>query len=223
MDDRCPVVFYTTDVRNARLSELLRMCPPGPLGKLSAVLVKVLRIPGPVLMGMAFHDVRCCTFQEIPELFQHFTEEIRILEEMGFSSATALRVPMAGRGSCCSLAFLGEDPAVYANLVFSRTEVKGREYGESGLSFVSRDASIVWATSGMSHLLDGPDGIRTLYCPPGPVEKLLEAHLSRLVDVPKSTLRHFEAEELLPALLELEAMITDFNIARGGVQAADRS
>lgn len=214
MDDRRGVRYYTTDVRYARLSELLRMSPPGPLGKLSAFVVKVLRLPGPVLMGMAFYDTRRCAFSEIPELFQRFAEEIRVLGEMGFSPAVALRMPMIGGGSCCSLALLGEDSTVYANFVFCRSEVEGREYGESGLSFVSRDTSVVWATSGMSHLLDGPDCVRAMYCPPGPVEKLLETHSSRLAGVPRASLLHFDCEDLTAHLLELEAMITDFNIAR---------
>ncbi len=210
-----PLVYYTTDARRAKLPELFRMSPPGPFGKLSVILVKLLQLPSPVHMGMALCNAHQCSFSEIPELFQRFDKEVDALGEMGFRPVVALRMPITSAGSCCSLAMLGEDPTVYANIVFSSAAVGGREYGESGVSFVSREESEVWATSSMAHMLDGPACVRALYCPGFPVERLHKTHFQRLSAVPPSALRHFSPETLWSDLLEMEAMVTDFNIARG--------
>jgi|GEM_PF-1892630 len=215
MEDPSSLVYYATDARRAKLRELYRMSPPGPFGKLSAVLVKVLQLPSPVHVGMALCDARRCSFSEIPELFERFQMEIDALGEMGFQPAVALRMPVAGVGSCCSLALLGEDPTVYTNIVLSSAEVGGREYGESGVSFVSRGDSAVWATTAMNRLLDSPACIRIIYCPGCSVELLLETHINRISAVPPRDLKHLSAGDLCSALLEVETMVADFNIARG--------
>lgn len=215
MEGHSTVVYYATNTRRATLGELLRMSPPGIPGKLTAILVKVLQLQIQPQMGMALYDARLVPFSEIPELYEYFSKQIDSLEGLGFHQAAALRMPMVGGGSCCSLAFLGRDSLVYANIVYSRALADGRAYGESGVSFVSRGDSAVWATTSMNRLLDSPACIRIIYCPGCSVERLLETHINHISAVTPRDLKHLSAGDLCSALLEVETMVADFNIARG--------
>jgi hypothetical protein len=208
-------IYYVTEARNATLRELLRLSPPTVSGKLGALFLKILKPASPPQMGMAFNDPLRCSVADIPELTKMFDSTIRSLAHLSFSPSIAMRLPTLGEGSCCSLALLGKVPTVYANIVHSKAWANGQEYDESGLSFISRDATTVWVTSGLARTLNSPQVFNVEHYPAHSPEILYTAHCKRIKAVPPETLRVFDIENLWFTLRENEAMITEFNIGRG--------
>lgn len=205
-------VYYATEARNATLRELLRMSPPTMGGKLGAILLKILRVPGSPQVGMALHDVARCSPADVLELRAMFDDTITRLSQLGFSPTIAQRLPILGDGRCSSLAFVGNDPTVYAIIVYASSQ----EYDESGLSFISRNATTIWTTSNMAQTLDNPQAFNTHYRPGMSPEHLYSTHYKRLKEVPTNTLRIFDDEEKLwSTLREIEALVTEFNVKRG--------
>lgn len=208
-------IYYVTEIRNATLGELWRMSAPTISGKLGVILVKTLRLSSPPQVGMAFDDPLRCSVSDIPELTKSFDQTIRSLTRLGFSPDVAMRLPMLGEGTCCSLAFLGNKPTVYAQIVYGKMDSNGQELEESGLSFVSRDASTIWVTSAMPRLLNVPKMFNAQHHPGQSPESLLDAHNQRIGHIPEETLRVFDTESLSSTLREHESIITDFNVSRG--------
>lgn len=208
-------VYYVTEARNATLRELLRMCPPTIRGKLGAFLLKILRLDSPHKFGMAINDAIRCSIDDISELHEMFHSTIRDLAHLGFSPIIAQRLPILGEGSCCSLAFLGNDPTEYAIIVYAKAWANGQEYDESGLSFISRDETTIWVTSSVIQRLKSSRNFNVQHFPDNSPDFLRTTHRRRMKAIPKEMLRVFDAENLLFALREIDALITEFNIARG--------
>lgn len=208
-------VYYATEARNATLRELWRMAPPTVGGRLAALLVKALRLAPRPAFGMALDDPVRCSPAEVPELRAAFEKTLGSLAQLGFQPAVAMRYAVVGCGRCSALAFLGRDPTVYALVVHSRACAGGREHDASGLSFLSRDETTVWATTSMPQALDVPPLFRPRHLPGCTPERLHEAHGERRGAVPEEALRRFGPEELWSALCEHEAEITRFQRERG--------
>jgi hypothetical protein len=166
-------------------------------------------------MGMAFNNALRCSVADIPELKKMFDNTIKSLASFGFSPSIAMRLPILGEGSCCSLALLGNVPIMYAIIVYSKAWTNGQEYDGSGLSFISRDTTTVWATSGMAQMLNNLNSFNVEHYPDHSPESLYTAHCERIKAVPPETLRVFDIENLWFTLRENEAMITEFNTGRG--------
>jgi len=208
-------VYYATEPRNATLRELWRMAPPTVGGKMGAILVKIFKLASPPQIGIAFDDVIRCSPGDVPQLQAAFHDTMPVLAQLGFSPALAMQLPVIGDGHCSALAFLGNDPTVYAIIVYSEARANGREDTESGLSFISRDATTIWATSGMARTLDNPPIFKTRHLPRSSPERLHAVHGERMKMVSTETLRRFNTDELWSTLRENEALITRFNIERG--------
>jgi hypothetical protein len=219
MDDFLPsemnnLVYYTTEACNATMRELLRISPKTIKGRLGAIIVKLLRISNPPQIGMALKDVMRCSVDDIAELHAMFGITIESLARLSFYPAVAARVPVVGNGRCCSLAFLGEDPAVYAFIVYSKAQADDQEVNESGLSFVSYNGRKVWATSGMVLSLNNPDSIDVHYMPGSSADILYTSHLDRIKTAAPGALREFDAENLWYAVRAIEDMVADYHIER---------
>lgn len=206
-------IYYVTEARNATLRELLRISAPTFSAKLGAILQKILRPSSPPQIGMALNNLLRCSVDDIPELKKMLDRTIASLAQLGFSPAIAVRLPILGEGRCCSL--LGKEPKVYANIVYSKAWANGQEYDESGLSFISRDATTVWVTSALARTLNIPQVFKVVHYPNHSPESLYGAHCGRIKAVPQKTLRVFDIENLWVTLCENEAMITEFNRGRG--------
>ncbi len=208
-------IYYATEPRNATLGELWRMAPPTIEGKLGALLVKLFRLAGPPQIGIAFDDVIRCSPDDVAELQAAFHDTIPVLAQLGFSPALAMQFSVIGDGHCSALAFLGNDPTVYAIIVYSGARATGREDTEAGLSFISRDATTIWATSNMLQTLDTPPIFNTQHLPGSSPERLHTVHCEKIKVVSAKDLRRFDTDELWSTLRENEALITRFNLGRG--------
>ena len=164
---------------------------------------------------MAINDAIRCSTDDISELHEMFHSTIRNLAHLGFSPIIAQRLPILGEGSCCSLAFLGNDPTEYAIIVYTKAWANGQEYDESGLSFISRDETSIWVTSSAIRRLKSPRNFKVQHFPDRSPDFLCTTHRERMKAIPKEILRVFDTENLLFALREIDALITEFNIARG--------
>jgi hypothetical protein len=208
-------IYYVTEARNATLREVLRMSAPTVSAKLGAIILKILRPASPPQIGMALNNLLRCSVDDIPDLKKMFDSTITSLAQLGFSPAIAVRLPILGEGRCCSLALLGKEQKVYANIVYSKAWANGQEYDESGLSFISRDATTVWVTSGLARTLNSPQVFNVVHYPNHSPESLYGAHCERIKAIPPKTLRVFDIENLWGSLCENEEMITEFNTGRG--------
>jgi hypothetical protein len=208
-------IYYATEPRKATLTELLRVAPSSFKGRCSAILVKALQIKNPAQSGMAYNSVERCSVEDIPDLINKFNSTIGVLATLGFSPAIAMRLPVLGEGSCSSLALLGSIPTVYAIILYGRMPANGQEQEEFGLSFVSRSATTVWATSNAEQRLNDPPMFDVKHFPRHSPESLYSEHMTRIKSVPANSLRRFDADSLWNSLVEVEAMVTEFNVARG--------
>ena len=207
--------YFATEARNATFRELWRIAPPTMGGKLLAVMVKLFRLTGPPPFGFALKDIVRCEPMEVPELQAQSASTITALKRLGYEPTVAMSIPLLGDGYGQALAFLSEEPTVFAVIVQSEIRTNGNIERESGLSLVSRDSATIWSTTSMRQKLSNPPNINAKYFPGISPEDLQARHSARLRSLPTTSLRRFNADVLWDTLRENELRNREFNLQRG--------